>query len=231
MRKAILAASVAIISSNAIAVDADTHLQTIEEIAGHSSSNPNPVQIETAIVNLKNKQELTDKAIRKINAVGNAGNAGVSDLKKEYQKDKIERLTEAGKMKGKMSSNSERITNAEKEIYGATALYNASSKDINENTANIEKNTHAIAQTQADLNAFKKKTNAAFAGLAAMNNIPLVVGYEYSVGAGIGYYDSESAISFGGNYQLEENIAIKASFAGNPNNWQPIIGAGVAYGF
>ena len=108
---------------------------------------------------------------------------------------------------------------------------NSVENKVSRNTVAINKNTQDINNLRLDFEQYKKKSAVAFAGMAAMNNIPFVDGKQLSLGAGVGYYDGESAVSFGGIYHLEENIVIKASLAGNPNEWQPIIGAGIAVGF
>ena len=95
----------------------------------------------------------------------------------------------------------------------------------------IAKNSADIADLRSDFERQATQTNQAFAAIAAMNNIPLVTGTDFSMGAGVGYYNSESAVSVGGNYNVTENVTIKASIAGNANNWQPIVGAGVAVGW
>ncbi|WP_159737838.1 YadA C-terminal domain-containing protein [Vibrio atypicus] len=95
----------------------------------------------------------------------------------------------------------------------------------------IAKNSQEIADMKADFQAFENQTNVAFASMTAMANIPLVEGYDFSAGAGLGYYAGEAALSVGGNYKYNDNITIKASFAGDPNQWQPMVGAGVAVGW
>ncbi|TVU59207.1 hypothetical protein FQP88_20195 [Vibrio atlanticus] len=95
----------------------------------------------------------------------------------------------------------------------------------------IAKNTADIEDVKIDFNNYKKQANRAFAGMAAMTNIPMVKGHDFSMGVGVGYYSSESAISVGGNYSINDNVTFKASVAGSPNDWQPILGAGVAIGF
>ena len=83
-----------------------------------------------------------------------------------------------------------------------------------------------------DYNSFKKQTNGAIAGLAAMANIPqpYSVG-KFSVGAGVGYYENENAISVGMGYRYSENLTFKASVASNTGDVEPIIGAGVGFEF
>lgn len=67
------------------------------------------------------------------------------------------------------------------------------------------------------------------AGVAAMANIPQVSqGSIFSVGAGLGGYDGESAVAVGVSARINNNIVTKASVAMTSQD-DPVWGAGLSY--
>lgn len=119
-------------------------------------------------------------------------------------------------------------------------------KYAQENRGMIEQNSKGIAKNKADIqdlrqdfknmasdyNSFKKQTNGAIAGLAAMSNIPNPTGVgSISIGAGVGYYQNENAVSVGMGYQMTESLTFKTSIASSTGQMKPIVGAGMSYTF
>ena len=52
----------------------------------------------------------------------------------------------------------------------------------------------------------------------------------FSIGAGVGYFDSESAIAIGASHYFENNVSIKGSVASGFNSGKStVVGAGVSY--
>jgi autotransporter adhesin len=112
-------------------------------------------------------------------------------------------------------------------------------KRITSNAKGIKENKAAISGLRSDFdamakdyNSFKKQTNGAIAGMAAMSNIPQPYSVGKSmIGAGVGHYNGESAISVGMGYRYSESVTFKASVASSTGEIEPIIGAGVGYEF
>lgn len=103
---------------------------------------------------------------------------------------------------------------------------NANSKSIKA----LEQSTNkrfASLQKQVDRN--RDHASAGISGVAAMANIPQVSqGSAFSVGAGVGAYDGESALAVGVSARFNENVVTKASVAMTSES-DAVLGAGVSY--
>ncbi|MBU4687333.1 YadA C-terminal domain-containing protein, partial [Cedecea davisae] len=88
-------------------------------------------------------------------------------------------------------------------------------------------NSFARLKNQVDDN--RQRASAGIAGVAAMANIPQVTqGATFSVGAGAGTTDGESALAVGFSARATENTVIKASVS-NDSQQNFVVGAGAAY--
>ncbi|MCK7435931.1 YadA-like family protein [Enterobacter bugandensis] len=77
----------------------------------------------------------------------------------------------------------------------------------------------------------RKRASAGIAGVAAMANIPQVInGQTFSVGAGAGNTDGESAVAVGFSARATENVIVKASVS-NDTQHNFVVGGGVSYGW
>jgi len=77
----------------------------------------------------------------------------------------------------------------------------------------------------------RKRASAGIAGVAAMANIPQVTDTQnFSVGAGVGNTDSESALAVGMSARATENVVVKTSVS-NDTQHNFVVGAGVSYGW
>ncbi|MGU3485346.1 YadA C-terminal domain-containing protein [Enterobacter bugandensis] len=75
-----------------------------------------------------------------------------------------------------------------------------------------------------------KKASAGIAGVAAMANIPQVIqGQTFSVGAGAGNTEGESAVALGFSARATENIVVKSAISTDTQH-NFVMGAGVSYG-
>ena len=99
-----------------------------------------------------------------------------------------------------------------------------------------DSNTYAdlsnrIDQNSSDIRSNRKLAAQGIAGLAAMTNIPSpAIAGTTSIGAGVGYFDSESAIAIGASHYFENNVSIKGSVASGFNSGKStVVGAGVSY--
>lgn len=103
---------------------------------------------------------------------------------------------------------------------------NANAKSIKA----LEQSTNkrfASLQKQVDRN--RDHASAGISGVAAMANIPQVSqGSAFSVGAGVGAYDGESALAVGVSARFNENVVTKASVAMTSES-DAVLGAGVSY--
>ena len=103
---------------------------------------------------------------------------------------------------------------------------NANAKSIKA----LEQSTNkrfASLQKQVDRN--RDHASAGISGVAAMANIPQVSqGSAFSVGAGVGAYDGESALAIGVSARFNENVVTKASVAMTSES-DAVLGAGVSY--
>ncbi|ECN9265174.1 hypothetical protein ZL58_14155 [Salmonella enterica subsp. enterica serovar Typhimurium] len=121
------------------------------------------------------------------------------------------------------------------------ALVNTN-KRVSQNSADIanheqriqtlESNTNAkFGQLKSEVDQNRKRASAGIAGVAAMANIPQVIqGQTFSVGAGVGNTDGESALAVGMSARASENVVVKASVS-NDTQHNFVVGAGVSYGW
>lgn len=92
------------------------------------------------------------------------------------------------------------------------------------NSANFGK-----LKNQVDDN--RQRASAAISGVAAMANIPQVIqGQTFSVGAGVGTTDSESALAVGFSARAAEHVVVKASVSDDTQQ-NFVVGGGVSYGW
>ena len=139
-----------------------------------------------------------------------------------------------------VSKNTSTLVAQNKTLVSHDTRISTNAKNITSNTnriANIEGDVKNLRQDfeklSKDYNSFKKTASAGIAGVAAMANIPTAYGVgNVAVGAGIGSFNGEQAISVGVSYRANEAIAMKASIAANSgSNVEPVIGAGISYEF
>lgn len=133
----------------------------------------------------------------------------------------------------------------EQGLAGTNGLDGLNGKDADMTKVNA--NTEATKSNATGLSALAQSTNQRFAnlqrqvddnrdhasagiaGAAAMANIPQVSqNSKFSLGAGIGGYDGESALAVGVSARFNTNIVTKASVAMTSQD-APVYGAGVSY--
>ncbi|CAK2878462.1 hypothetical protein VCRA2134O163_300001 [Vibrio crassostreae] len=105
-------------------------------------------------------------------------------------------------------------------------------QDIHQNRVDINKNTADIKDLRSDLEEQAKQTAGIGAMAMATSNLvmPYSVG-KFSVTAGVGNYDSESAIAVGSGYRFDEHLTVRANAAYETGAENVGIGAGVGYEF
>jgi autotransporter adhesin len=91
--------------------------------------------------------------------------------------------------------------------------------------------TSNFAKLKSQMDDNRKRASAGISGVAAMANIPQVTNtQDFSVGAGVGTADSESALAVGFSARATENVVVKASVSDDSQH-NFVAGAGVAYGW
>ncbi|ENU26953.1 hypothetical protein F992_01557, partial [Acinetobacter modestus] len=88
-----------------------------------------------------------------------------------------------------------------------------------------------VDQTNQDVRKNREIAAQGIAGITAMTNIPMPAEQGAStVGMGMGYYDSQSAIAVGASHYFDNGVAIKGAFSTGFNNGNTTaVGAGVSY--
>ncbi len=88
-----------------------------------------------------------------------------------------------------------------------------------------------FAKLKSQVDDNRKRASAGISGVAAMANIPQVTNTQnFSVGAGVGTADSESALAVGFSARATENTIVKASVSDDSQH-NFVAGAGVSYGW
>ena len=105
-------------------------------------------------------------------------------------------------------------------------------QDIHQNRVDINKNTADIKDLRSDLEDQAKQTAGIGAMAMATSNLvmPYSVG-KFSVTAGVGNYDSESAIAVGSGYRFDDHLTVRANAAYETGSENVGVGAGVGYEF
>lgn len=96
----------------------------------------------------------------------------------------------------------------------------------------LEANNSAnFGKLKNEVNDNRQRASAAISGVAAMANIPQVIqGQTFSVGAGVGTTDSESALAVGFSARATEHVVVKASVSDDTQQ-NFVVGGGVSYGW
>lgn len=131
---------------------------------------------------------------------------------------------------------------ANEAIAANRAAVEATDARVAHNTAVINKHSNQISALEQNtknrftaldnkVNDNRKRASAAISGVAAMANIPQVTEYQrFSVGAGVGSTDGESALAVGFSARATDSIVIKATVSADTQN-NFVVGAGASYGW
>ena len=103
-------------------------------------------------------------------------------------------------------------------------------KSISKRQDAFEKSTNQrFANMDKRIDENRKNASAGIAGVAAMANMPQVSqNSSFSVGAGVGSYDSEQGLAVGMSARFNENVVTKVSVAATTQD-DFVFGAGVSY--
>ncbi|WP_370550741.1 YadA C-terminal domain-containing protein [Edwardsiella tarda] len=182
---------------------------------------------------LRVAQTTNADAIRKVKeandtAISEAKEALSQDIHGNQQNTLAANLMALGALKGVQETTTE-LQNLQRSSNASSHAFNTALNDSKrELSAAIQANSHSLSR-RIDEN--RKKAAAGIAGVAAMSNIPIPYAEgSFTVGVGVGYYDSQSAGAIGIGKGFENGLAIKASasFATDSN---VAIGGGASWSF
>lgn len=134
------------------------------------------------------------------------------------------------------------VDNAYSYIEQTRDSLNNTNKSVAQNSHDIANHEKRIGDLERQVNTgfsnlhkqidkVEKKSNAGIAGVAAMANIPQVTEFQsFSVGAGVGYRDDQSAIAVGASARISQNTVGKLSVSADTQSGYTV-GAGISYGW
>ncbi len=211
----------------------------IDRTAGQRA-NPEQTAIDTANGIAANKTDIAyNTADIADNAAGIAANkAGVAQTTA-----KLDSVTYdiAGNRRA-ISSLATRAADTDARIAETKAEQAKTNERVSANSAAIADHENRIesleSETTSKFSSLKnkveenrKRASAGIAGVAAMANIPQVTDTQnFSVGAGVGNTDSESALAVGFSARATENVVVKSSLS-NDTQHNFVVGAGMSYGW
>lgn len=88
---------------------------------------------------------------------------------------------------------------------------------------------HFKSDTQNRFYKVEKRANQGIASVAAMSNLPFTDSATFSTAIGIGNYRNATALAWGMQYRINENIKVRASTAWNESNWVSAGGVGISW--
>jgi autotransporter adhesin len=119
-----------------------------------------------------------------------------------------------------VSLNGNRLQNVGAGVLGTDAV------NLNQLNSLLSSTTSQIANLQSQVNTNKN----GIAGVSAMSNIPsLSSSQKNNFGVGIGAFQGASAIAFGGNFRIKDNLVGKISASLSSGNY--VTGAGLSIGW
>ncbi|MGY0155043.1 YadA C-terminal domain-containing protein [Edwardsiella tarda] len=190
----------------------------------------NDTSIAAAADEVKKANEAALLAAQKANtdAIHEAKETLSQDIQVNQQNTLAANLMALGALKGVQETTTE-LQNLQRSSNASSHAFNAALNDSKrELSAAIQANSHSLSRRIDDN---RKKAAAGIAGVAAMSNIPIpYTEGSFTVGVGVGYYDSQSAGAIGIGKGFENGMAIKASasFATDSN---VAIGGGASWSF
>lgn len=109
-------------------------------------------------------------------------------------------------------------------------LYTEQSASISEFKALKNNFEHFKSDTQNRFYKVEKRANQGIASVAAMSNLPFTDNATFSTAIGIGNYRNATALAWGMQYRINENIKVRASTAWNEtNSWVSAGGVGISW--
>lgn len=204
--------------------------QRAEQQARQANLTTTHVVAIAAADKVKKANEAALLAAQKANAdaIHEAKEALSQDIHGNQQNTLAANLMALGALKGVKETTTE-LQNLQRSSNASSHAFNTALNDSKrELSAAIQANSHSLSRR---IYENRKKAAAGIAGVAAMSNIPIPYAEgSFTVGVGVGYYDSQSAGAIGIGKGFENGLAIKASasFATDSN---VAIGGGASWSF
>lgn len=144
---------------------------------------------------------------------------------------------ESGNQANVIAKNSSAILTAQAEQNKTNQAVSKNSANISDNESRIQTleantgNNQNFATLKNEVKKNRQRASAGIAGVGAMANIPQVIqGQSFSVGAGVGTTDGESALAVGFSGRATDHIVVKASVSDDTQQ-NFVVGAGASYGW
>ncbi|WP_197057133.1 YadA C-terminal domain-containing protein [Leclercia adecarboxylata] len=223
-------------AGNPAPVNATDYRETVAVAQATQAGNPNPVDATTYRANVNQSAANQKQAGIEKTVAANTVSAQEANTHAAQNSARIDSDDQA------IAANSARIDSADQNIAANKAAAKVANDRASLNSAaiaNHEERIEGLEQSTnskfADLNKQvddnRKRASAGIAGVAAMANIPQVIqGQTFSVGAGVGNTDGESALAVGMSARAGENVVVKTSVS-NDTQHNFVVGAGVSYGW
>lgn len=169
-------------------------------------------------IDIKNNKEITDK--NKIDIKNNKENIEKNKNDITNNKEKVDKYLNTLDIAGYPSD----ITGHFSKLY---------SKDIvTKNRLDVLESDfkHFKSDTQNRFYKVEKRANQGIASVAAMSNLPFTDSATFSTAIGIGNYRNATALAWGMQYRINENVKVRASTAWNDsNNFVSAGGIGISW--
>ncbi|EOH1034856.1 YadA C-terminal domain-containing protein [Salmonella enterica] len=224
--------------------ETDNRVAADSKLAGAVTSVAGHVATTEKLVNQQGKSIATLQ-----DATGALGEKVVAADRTNVRQDS--ELLKVGKQQHLMSAQIEnnRVTGEYAQSRADAAYANAkanrealdkTNNDVAQNSKNIADNKERITSLEqsttskfgalkSEVEQNRKRASAGIAGVAAMANIPQVTqGATFSVGAGVGNTDGESALAVGASARINDSWVVKGSVS-NDTQHNFVVGAGASY--
>ena len=196
-------------------VDADTALNT--KIDSNKAAQKVTDDAQDAVINTKaSKKDLTSEVAERKSAD--------TKLQKNINREANTRAQADAVLSSRIDNNDATLVQHDERITSNTQRVGA----VEGRVSNLEQSTNKrFSQMDKRIGDNRKLASAGIAGAGAMANIPQVSqGSTFSVGAGVGGYDSEQAVAVGFSARVNNNVVTKMSVSTNTQS-EILWGAGV----
>lgn len=190
------------------------------EIIKNQTANEAAILMERGNINaLRTRADATD--------------TGISDIK-QAQSDTNANVTSVKQAQAVTNANVASVKQAQATTNANVAKNSANIASHETRIENLEANTGSgqrFAALKSEVEDNRQRASAGIAGVAAMANIPQVIqGQTFSIGAGTGTTDGESALAVGFSARATEHVVVKGSVSDDTQQ-NFVVGAGASYGW
>ena len=195
----------------------------------------------------ENRDVINNSITKKINSLNEAEALNTENI----DKNKTDININTGNI-NRNKNNIDRIDSLTAEYFSEFGILDSERKDIkghfqrlyiesSVNRGNINHLSNDLKHLSNDLKYFKSETNTRFskvekranqgiASVAAISNLPFTDSATFSTAIGIGNYRNATALAWGMQYRINENVKVRASTAWNDsNNFVSAGGVGISW--